>query len=107
MFEKEIAEVALELKNEDLKRLEEYEKAHEASKNVEDYIRSIMSKRKNRELVDSYRRILNVVELDDGGRLACICEIRDRLESDYYETRARNMVWNYRIKLFKELEAQS
>ena len=107
MFENEITEVAMELKNKDLERLEEYEKAHKASKDVEDYIKSMMSKRKNKELVDSYRRILNVVELDDGGRLACICSIRERLESDYYETRARNMVWNYHIKLFKELEAQS
>ena len=102
MYKEALAEFVEELRNKDLKKLEEYELAHAVSLDVENYIKREMSKRKNKNKIDSYRHLLNVIEIDAGGRLLCIDSIKEHLKSNYYETQAKDMLLRYCIKLHQE-----
>lgn len=91
-IETKIAKVVKRLQDRDLPKLKEAELLSEAYQNVENYIENITFNSDDQRLIDAYERILHTIRCKFGGVPERAARYRERFESDYYESRAKEIV---------------
>lgn len=101
-MQKTISEMAEQLRNEDLKKLEHYQNNLDAYEIVNKLIKNEMAKKKNKKLLDSFRVVLHKLDCECGGCILVVRKYQERLKENMYESKARQILATHYAKLEKK-----